>query len=208
MIDSIFNHSNDLPGTHFGAATTFMQFGPYHYSLNKITAVIIGDASVYKYSDFIKSKNWQENIILLSTDNFLPGDTGIKRVKIDNSECFFSTRERALLECMYLSPKLYIVEDVYLQMDLLWDEDVNIKRFQFLLEHCSSNKTKRMFRYFAQKSNWSWMSKLDYAKIDFGNETKCINITKEGESAVEKEEFGLIVSSEIDILDNMNSCFM
>lgn len=94
----------------------------------------------------------------------------------DNNDKDFSTKistkERALLEMIYLAPNKSSLNEVYQLMESM--PILKPKLLQELLENCSSIKVKRVFLYIAEKLNYPWFKKLDISKVDLGNGKRTI----------------------------------
>jgi hypothetical protein len=77
-----------------------------------------------------------------------------------------STPERALLELLDELPR----HESFHQVDMLFEglRTLSPRRLQTLLVACRSVKVKRLFLWFAERHNQTWLNQLDRDKIDLG----------------------------------------
>jgi hypothetical protein len=83
-----------------------------------------------------------------------------------NWQLVMSTPERAILELLNEVPK----RETFHQADALLEglRNLSPRRLQMLLDDCRSVKVKRLFFWFAERHNHTWLQKLDHSKIDLG----------------------------------------
>jgi hypothetical protein len=88
-------------------------------------------------------------------------------MEADKIKIRLSAPERAILECLYLTPKHIDIMECFHLMEGL----VNLKPrlVQELLEKCNSVKVKRLFLYMAEKAGHAWMNFVNTSEIDLGN---------------------------------------
>jgi hypothetical protein len=74
--------------------------------------------------------------------------------------------ERAILECLYLTPDKQDLLETYQIMSGL----VNLRpdMVQTLLNECKSVKVKRLFLYMLKKANHQWGQFLDLSEVNLG----------------------------------------
>ena len=77
-----------------------------------------------------------------------------------------SSPERAILECLYLTPTRFDMVECYQLLEGL--ANLRPKVMQELLEKCNSIKVKRLFLFMASKLNHQWLPFIDQDKIDLG----------------------------------------
>jgi len=84
----------------------------------------------------------------------------------------YSTEERAILEMLQDVPAH---ESVY-QANVILQGLVNIRpgRMSFLLKHCASIKTKRLFLALAQRHGHAWFAQLGLTEVDLGKGKRAI----------------------------------
>lgn len=109
--------------------------------------------------------DWQQTLKSYAT-SFLPNDLSLIEYKSQNLVVNISSPERAILECLYLTPNRIDLIECYHLMEGL----VNLRPhvIQELLESCKSIKVKRLFLYMAEKAGHSWLKYLDQSKIELG----------------------------------------
>ena len=101
-----------------------------------------------------------------------------------------STPERAILECLHLSPEEVDLVECYQVMEGL--TTLRPKLLQPLLQKCSSVKVTRLFLYMADKVGHEWFKRLDTDKFDLGAGAR--TITKGG---VYVSRYGLTLPEEL-----------
>ncbi len=74
--------------------------------------------------------------------------------------------ERAILELLDEVPQ----RETFHQADMLMEglRNLSPRRLHTLLSDCRSVKVKRLFLWFAERHNHSWLSQLDRSGIDLG----------------------------------------
>lgn len=163
---------------HVGGITALFQHGAAHY-------VRLGKEKVYLFSPlgvslpaWFKNYDWGVDIEHVKT-GFLPDKVALGvafSTKLNSGKGFtsrmFSDSERAILECLYLSPNRQDLVECYQVMEGL----VNLrpKVVQGLLEACTSIKVKRLFLYMAEKADHQWLQYIDVSKITLGNGDRAI----------------------------------
>jgi len=88
-------------------------------------------------------------------------------LKIDDVLVRTSSLERAALEMFYLVPKHQSYDEAFHVMESL--ASLRPKLVQALLQLCSSNKTKRLFMYTAERVGHTWVKHINLDKVDFGS---------------------------------------
>ena len=151
---------------HVGGRTALSLLGRGQYiNFSQGRSVLIGGEKE-KLPAWFKKRNWETKIDFYST-SFLPSNIGL----IDLSQGSFlikiSNPARAMLECLYLTPKHQEFFECYELMEGLYNLDP--KSVQELLENCSSIKVKRLFLYLAEKCQHPWLEFLTRSKINLGS---------------------------------------
>ncbi|MDR0969832.1 MAG: type IV toxin-antitoxin system AbiEi family antitoxin domain-containing protein, partial [Lentimicrobiaceae bacterium] len=77
-----------------------------------------------------------------------------------------SSPARAMMECLYLCPNQFPLQEAYELMEGL--PTLRPVQIQSLLEDCKSVKVKRLFLYFAERANHAWLKHIDVSRIDLG----------------------------------------
>ena len=118
-------------------------------------------------------KNYFKDSYKLISTNFLPKDLGMEEKSNEHFTTKIPTRERAMLELVYLLPDNAGLKETYHIMETV--ATLRPRKIQELLENCSSIKTKRIFLYMAEKAQMPWFKELDVSKIDLGKGFREIN---------------------------------
>lgn len=163
---------------HVGGLTALAKQGSSQY-------LRFGKESVYLYSPlgvklpvWFKNHDWGVKIRHIKT-GFLPEGTGVGeviRMGFSSPASPFNLKisdpERAIMECLYLTPKDQSLVEAYEIMEGL----VNLrpKMVQNLLEGCNSIKVKRLFLYMAEKAGHKWLQFLDRKKVSLGQGDRSI----------------------------------
>ena len=150
---------------HLGASTALEIRGFSHYISMGKENVFIYTPIKYRLPEWIKVSQDNLNVIELSTQ--VLGEYGIERVEYEGYNLIISSPERAIMECIILSPKYFNLMDIYYLMEML--NNLRSKLVQELLENCTSVKVKRMFLYMARKAKHRWFEKIDVSKINLGS---------------------------------------
>ncbi len=149
---------------HPGALTALTLQGMSHY-------IRLGQAPIYVFTQNSKlpkwftNYNWQQQLNICNT-SFLPKELALIQYEDKSFAMNISSLERAILECLYLTPNKIDLIECYQLMEGL----VNLRPaiVQELLEKCQSIKVKRLFLYMAEKANHAWFKYLDTNKLDLG----------------------------------------
>lgn len=153
---------------HIGAASALELRGFSHYiSMGKPTAVIFSPVRP-RLPKWITMADLDMCIVEVSTKIF--GNAGIEQLEYNGKQLTVASPERAIMECLLLSPTHYNLLDVYYLMEML--TSLRSGLVQQLLENCTSVKVKRMFLYLAEKAGHRWFVKLDLSKISLGSGTR------------------------------------
>lgn len=156
---------------HVGAITALSLQGLSHYSR-------LGQETIYLFSPYgdklpkwFRDHRWESPVVHRQT-SFLSEEPGIVPYEVSNTTIKIASPERAILECLYLTPKTLDLLECYHLMEGL----VNLKPalIQELLNSCHSVKVKRLFLYMADKANHQWVSFLDTSNVDMGNGNRSI----------------------------------
>ena len=150
---------------HIGAASALELKGFSHYvSMGKPTAVIFSPLRP-GLPKWITMADLDMRVVEVSTKTF--GDLGIEEIEYNGRKLRVSAPERAIMECLLMSPNHYDLMDVYYLMEML--TSLRSELIQHLLENCKSVKVKRIFLYMAEKAGHRWFPKLDLSKISLGS---------------------------------------
>lgn len=153
---------------HVGGKSALEYKGFAHYiSQQKTKVELFGNVNDALPKWFTK-QNWMKSLSLSKTDIFnYPGLGAYTSTSLGNVVIEISSPELAILEMLFLVPKVHSFEEANLIMESLTTLRVDL--LQKLLETCSSVKVKRMFLYLSEKHNHSWLQDLDQTKIYLGS---------------------------------------
>lgn len=160
---------------HVGAGSALTLHGFSHYlRLNRESLFLFTPHKKHLPKWFLDA-NWDFRVLHKQTE-FLPAELGLTTFKEGNFPIKVSTPERAMLECLYLAPKLFDLVECYHLMEGM----VNLKPklLSELLAECSSVKVKRLFLYMAEKAGHQWLNFVKTGQINLGNGNRML--TKKG----------------------------
>lgn len=153
---------------HVGAASALELKGFSHYiTMGKPDAVVFSPVKP-PLPKWLNDAELDMNLVEVSTK--VIGDIGIEQMDYQGQTLTVSSPERAIMECILLSPSHYDLMDVYYLMEML--TSLRASLVQQLLENCTSVKVKRMFLYMAEKARHRWFAKLDRSRISLGSGTR------------------------------------
>ncbi len=153
---------------HIGAASALELKGFSHYiTMGKPTAVVFSPVRP-PLPKWLNDADLDMNLAEVATK--VLGTIGIEQMDYQEQTLTVSSPERAIMECVLLSPSRYDLMDVYYLMEML--TSLRSALIQQLLENCTSVKVKRMFLYMAEKAHHRWFAKLDLSKISLGSGTR------------------------------------
>ena len=120
---------------------------------------------------WFKRREWGVNVKCQLT-SFLPPALGLVDFDHKGFSVKVSSPARAILECLYLSPKSQPLLEVSELMEGL--NNLRPASVQALLEACTSIKVKRLFLYLAEKAGHQWVDYLELKRIDLGSGKRAI----------------------------------
>lgn len=161
---------------HAGALTALSMQGLAHYMRFEKETVFLFSPSRTALPKWFENHDWKITIHHART-SFLPETLGLMDQEEKNFTLCISAPERAILECLYLTPKAIDIIECYQLMASL--SNLRPKVMQSLLESCASVKVKRLFLYMAEKSEHSWLDILDTSTLNLGKGDR--SITQGGE---------------------------
>ncbi|MFV9552262.1 type IV toxin-antitoxin system AbiEi family antitoxin domain-containing protein [Algibacter sp. PT7-4] len=150
---------------HIGGKTALSLLGKTHYLELSTRQITLFGGSKEKLPTWFSKYDWSIKVNYFSS-SFLPSKEGLLSLEIGSFSLQISNSIRALLECLYLTPKKQKLIECYEIMEGL--NNLRPKQVQDLLEKCSSIKVKRLFLYMAEKSQHDWFKYIDVEKIDMG----------------------------------------
>jgi hypothetical protein len=151
---------------HVGARTALALQGRSHYLQMGRQTVFLFSPPRTHLPRWFKAYDWQATIQYINT-NVLPEGLGLVEERERDFAFKVSAPERAMLECLYLSPESLDLVECYQIMEGL--NNLRPKLVQQLLEACSSIKAKRLFLFMAEKAAHQWFHYLDVGKVNLGS---------------------------------------
>jgi len=150
---------------HVGALSAISLHGAGHYiRLGKETIFLLSSLRT-QLPAWFRKREWDHPIQHIKT-SFLPEQLGLQ-VYDAPIPFTISSRERAIMECLYVAPDCVgIVESFYIMQGL---STLRPSVIQPLLEGCQSIKVKRLFLYMADKVDHAWLEYIDQSKLDLGS---------------------------------------
>jgi len=174
---------------HIGGKTALSLLGKAHYLELSTRQIILFGSSEEKLPAWFSKYDWGYKVNYYSS-SFLPPKAGLQPLEQSTFSLQISNPTRALLECLYLSPKKQELVECYEIMEGL--NNLRPKRVQELLEECTSVKVKRLFLYMAEKAKHDWFNYINLEKIDTGKGKR--SLVKEG---VYISKYGITVPKEL-----------
>ncbi len=156
---------------YIGGPTALSILGFSHYIRTGTEIVYLFSLLNTRLPAWFKQYSWNETVSHIRT-SFLPEEIGIDEYQETQFPLTISSAERAIFECLYLTPEKLDIMEVYQIMSGL----VNLRPslLQKLLEGCSSVKVKRLFLYMAKKANHQWFQFLDLSLVNLGEGDRSI----------------------------------
>ena len=151
---------------HMGGRTALSLQGRGHYIEMSAGRVVLFGGVQEQLPEWFKNYNWKSKVDYYTT-SFLPVDMELKNLEEKNFSVKVSSPARAVMECLFLSPKYQELFECYELMEGL--NSLHPQSVQTLLENCSSIKVKRLFLYLAEKFNHQWLKSLDLTKVGLGS---------------------------------------
>lgn len=156
---------------HVGGLTSISLQGLSHFvRLDKENIYIFSPL----YTDLPKwflDQDWSEKVVHVKT-KFLPPDLALYENDQDTLKLKLSAPERAIMECLYLTPNRFDIMECYQILEGLQNLRPNV--LQELLENCNSVKVKRLFLYMASKAKHNWLDFVDQSRIELGTGDRVI----------------------------------
>ncbi len=160
-----------LLDVHVGGPTALSIKGSAHYVRFGKERIFLFSALNQKLPKWFLDYDWDNPIEHIKT-SMLPSSIDVKSYEFNGMDIKISSPERAILECLYLSPKNFDLLECYQIMEGL--TTLRPKVLQELLERCSSIRVKRLFLYMADKATLPVLKHLDLDNIDLGKGDRSI----------------------------------
>ncbi|OQC14625.1 MAG: hypothetical protein BWX72_01268 [Firmicutes bacterium ADurb.Bin080] len=154
----------ELP-VHVGGLTSISLQGLSHYVRTDKEPLYLFSPQYVKLPKWFLIQEWSNQIIHIRS-KFLPSNLALIDYSLETWKLKISSPERALLECLYLTPDRFDIMECYQILEGL----VNLRpdTLQELLESCNSIKVKRLFLFIASKANHKWLDFVDQSRIELG----------------------------------------
>ena len=156
---------------HLGGLTSLSIQGLSHFIRMAKEPLYLFSPQYVKLPKWFQSQEWSTRIIHVKT-KFLPANSALSEYSLDAIKLQISSAERAILECLHLTPNRFDMVECYQILEGL--ANLRPKILQELLENCSSVKVKRLFIYMASKAKHQWLDFLDQSKIELGSGDRVI----------------------------------
>jgi hypothetical protein len=154
----------DLP-VHVGGLTSISLQGLSHYIRLDMEPIYLFSTQYVKLPKWFLDQEWGKQIIHVKS-RFLPADLALFEYSLDGLDIQLSSPERAILECLHLTPNRFDMVECYQILEGL--SNLRPKVLQELLEKCNSIKAKRLFLFMASKANHQWLDYVDQTRIELG----------------------------------------
>lgn len=150
---------------HPGGKTALALSGRSHYlEMNSRKATVFGAVHEVLPAWFIKHR-WEIEIDYRTT-SMLPSEMGLIDYTFGNFTIQISGAPSAMMECLYLASDESDFKECYELMEGL--NNLVPQKVEALLKHCSSVKVKRLFLYFAERADHTWVKHIKTDEIDLG----------------------------------------
>lgn len=156
---------------HLGGATALSIKGVSHYVRFGKEKIFVFSPLNQKLPKWYLNYDWGNPIEHVNT-SFLPEGLAVNKYEIREMSIETSSVERAILECLYLSPKRFDLLECYQILE--GQMTLRPAVVQDLLEKCSSIRVKRLFLYMVDKAGLPVLKHLQLDKIDLGKGDRAI----------------------------------
>ena len=115
-----------------------------------------------------------ERLQVVQTEIFAKAeDTGLSKFSCGDFSITISALERAMMEFLYLVPKVHSTDHARKIMGSL--TTLRPRVVQELLENCNSVKIKRLFLALAEEIDHRWLVQIDKERLDLGSGKRTID---------------------------------
>jgi hypothetical protein len=161
---SSLQRQTDLP-VHVGGLTSLSLQGLTHYARLGKESLYLFSPQYIKLPKWFRDQEWGAQVKHVKT-KLLPISVELFEYKEGAIKLQISSPERAMLECLHLTPNHFDMVECYHVLEGL--SNLRPKVLQELLEKCTSIKVKRLFIFMASKANHQWLPFIDQTKIGLG----------------------------------------
>jgi hypothetical protein len=158
---------------HAGGKTALERKGYAHYVPERQKRVFLYGPRGLALPVWFKGGRFGVEFVVTRTNLFpLYSPESFTELKEKYFAVRISAPERAMLEMLHLVPRKVGFDEARLVMGNLVTLRPDV--VQGLLERCRSVKVKRLFLYMAESQEHTWLSKLDFSKVDLGKGKRMI----------------------------------
>lgn len=151
---------------HIGSRSALNLLGVSQYLQLNVSEMSVFAAGQFVWPGWFTKNNWDVNARLHCTSLFKEDEIGLVDYADAELNMKISGPARAIMECLWLAPQQFSLNEVKEIMDGL--TTIRPAIAQKLLENCNSVKVKRLFLFLAEKSEHTWVNYIDTSKIDLG----------------------------------------
>ncbi len=172
-LDDALQKLKRLP-IHAGGKTALALHGYAHFlPLGSGAPVTLFGFSDVKLPAWFLKYDWGVSIRYFTTKLFFQ-DRALGLTTKDRSTYTITleSKERAILEVLYLIPQAESFEEAKLLMESLTTLRPDL--VQSFLKVCNSVKVKRLFMLLAERCAHAWLDQLDLSQVDFGKGKRVI----------------------------------
>lgn len=156
---------------HIGGRSALNLLGKAHYLELSSQRIYLFGPTNENLPLWFRDKDWGVELIHKKSD-FLPKTAGLTEFESRDFSIRISNPARALMECLYLAPKMQSLLECNEIMESL--TTLVPSTVQLLLESCKSVKVKRLFLYLAEKADHAWLKHINLEEIDLGSGKRSI----------------------------------
>ncbi|MFH0734203.1 MAG: type IV toxin-antitoxin system AbiEi family antitoxin domain-containing protein [bacterium] len=153
---------------HVGAITALELKGFSHFISQQQNKIELFGSATDKLPQWYTKQQWMQDLKFFGTNVFRYDNPVVfSTATVNNLPLKISSPELAILEMLFLVPKIHSFDNAGLIMESLTTLRGDV--LQILLENCNSIKTKRLFLYLAEKHRHGWFNELNHTKINLGS---------------------------------------
>ena len=160
----------NLP-VHIGGPTAIALRGASHYLRSNKESVFLFSSPNVNLPQWFYRHSWKQPIEHIKT-SFLPLKLATSSYSYQNKKVILSSLERAILECLYISPRKFEILECYQILEGL--RLLRPHALQKVLTNCQSIKVKRLFLYMVEKARLPVLKKLKLNSISLGSGDRSI----------------------------------
>lgn len=175
---------------HAGARTALALLGYAHFLRRETENIFIFSSKTRRLPTWTKAAEGGQDLRICYTSFLNDDSTGMTDIPHKTFSIRCSSPERAILETLYLAPRVMSYSEAYQLTENLDTLRPNI--LQELLASCGSIRVKRVFLLFADKAAHSWAQRLNWDGINLGEGVRSL-----GKTGVYVDKYKLVIPREI-----------